>query len=113
MIWQIAKWGITAGLVVAISSLSKKYTLVSSLLASLPLVSLLAMTWMHIEGQDVETINQFSIGVFWMVLPSLPMFIIFPKLMEKMSFPLSMGCVCTLTILLYLLMLKILIRLNI
>jgi len=108
MIWQIVKWSITATIVVAASTLAKKYTMISSLFAALPMVSLLAMTWMYFEGQDTETINQFSRGVFWMVLPSLPMFLLLPKLVEKFNFPLAMLGGCAVTIFLYLLMFKVL-----
>lgn len=113
MTWQIIKLGITAIVIVVISMLSKKYTLLGSLLAALPLVSLLAMIWMHLEGQNTEVISQFSRGVFWMVLPSLPMFLILPFLIEKLNFPLAMLCGCSVTSLLYFLMMKILDMLHI
>ncbi|MCJ8344958.1 DUF3147 family protein [bacterium] len=113
MMWQIIKWAITASIVVAISLVSKKYTFFGSLLAALPLISVLALIWMYVEGQDIETINQFSRGVFWMVLPSLPMFLLLPKLIEKLDFPLAILSACAITTLLYFIMVKVLTTLKI
>jgi hypothetical protein len=38
------------------------------------------MIWMHVEGQKIEEISQYSVATFWLVVPTLPMFLIFPAL---------------------------------
>lgn len=82
---------ITALIIVAASELSKRYTLASALLLSLPLTSLLAFIWIYIESKDTGKIIEMSYSVFWMVIPSLAFFLILPLLLKaEMKFPLAM-----------------------
>ena len=55
----------------------------SALLIALPLTSLLAMVWMHQSGQSSTRLANHAEGTFWFVLPTLPMFLIFPALMRN------------------------------
>jgi hypothetical protein len=104
----VAKTIITALLISLISFLSKKYSLLGSALAALPLVSVLSMIWMKVEGSSKEVISGFSRDVFYMVLPSLPMFLIFPWLYEQrgLNFWMSLILCCFITSALYALMVK-------
>ena len=98
MIWYIVKLLVSAGIIVLISELSKKLPLLASLVASLPLISVLGMIWMYGEKVETEKIAAHAEGTFWYVLPSLPMFLVMPWMMKKgISFPasLSMGIVLT------------------
>ena len=82
MIYLILKALLTGAVVVAISEISKRSSLFAAVLASLPLTSLLAFVWMYAEGrgtsETVEEIRKLSVGIFWMVLPSLFFFVCFP-----------------------------------
>lgn len=49
MLYYILKFTISAILIVAISEISKRYSLTAGILASLPIVSVLAMTWLYID----------------------------------------------------------------
>lgn len=69
---------ITAVLVVAISELAKRSTLVGALLASLPLTSLLALIWLYRDTGDAAQAAELARGIFWLVLPSLAFFVVFP-----------------------------------
>ena len=109
MIWYAIKLLISAGIIVLISELSKKMPLLASLVASLPLVSVLGMIWMYGEKVEVEKIAAHAEGTFWYVLPSLPMFLIMPWMMKKgVSFPASLTTGIFLTGVLYFLMTKML-----
>ncbi len=55
----------------------------SALLIALPLTSLLAMIWMHRAGQSSERLANHAEGTFWFVLPTLPMFLIFPWMLRN------------------------------
>lgn len=85
-----------------------------SLIASLPLVSLITFFWIYFDSKvdkekQVEVLASHSTGVFWFVLPSLPMFLIFPALLRKgLSFWLSLGICCLVTMVLYAIMVVIL-----
>lgn len=102
---------ISAGMIVLVSEVAKKYPGLGGLLASLPLTSLLGILWIYGETRDLEKISAHSVSVFWYVLPSLPMFLILPWLLKlKVPFALAMlGC-CLLTMGLYTLMLLMLKR---
>ncbi len=110
MIWYLIKVVLSAILIVLISEISKKLPLLGSLIASLPLISVIGMIWMYGEKADSEKIASHSEGTFWYVLPSLPLFLVLPWLMRKwgISFPLALGIGVVLTGVLYLLMIRIL-----
>jgi hypothetical protein len=69
---------VTAILVIAISELGKRSTLAGALLASLPLMSLLALVWLYRDTGDALRAAQMASGIFWLVLPSLLFFLVFP-----------------------------------
>lgn len=83
MTYYIAKICITALLVVLISEVAKRSTLAGAVLASIPLISVLAILWMYIETKNLEKITTLSFNVFWMVLPSLILFIVLPTLIKS------------------------------
>ncbi len=101
----IVKLFISAGMIVLVSEISKKFPTLGGLIASLPLLSVLGMIWLYRETHDAELLAVHSLGTFWFVLPSLPMFLVLPWLLRKgtpFAFALSLGCL--LTIGLYILM---------
>lgn len=69
---------VTAVLVVAISELAKRSTFAGALLASLPLTSLLALIWLYRDTADAVQAADLARGIFWLVLPSLAFFLVFP-----------------------------------
>lgn len=92
MLYYVLKISISAILITVISEVSKKYSMIGGILASLPIVSILAITWLYLESQDLEQISQLSMSIFWMVIPSLFFFIFLVKLIEVgAKFGLSMG----------------------
>ncbi len=73
---------ITALLVVLVSELSKRSSFYGALLASVPLISVLAMAWLYIETKDTAKIASLSGSIFWLVLPSLALFIVLPLMIR-------------------------------
>ena len=80
---------------------------VGSLIASLPLVSLITFVWIWYGMQEnpaarIEKLAAHSTGVFWFVLPSLPMFLIFPWLVRKgIAFWPTLFICCLITMVFY------------
>lgn len=74
---------ITAVVVVAVSELGKRSSFWGAVLASLPLTSLLAFVWLYRGTGNVEAIVSLSHGIFWLVLASLPLFLILPALLKN------------------------------
>lgn len=101
---------ITAVVVVGVAALARQYSLFAAVLASLPLTSILAFVWMHVEGQNNAAIAALSGDVLWLVLPSLVFFAVLPVLLVKFEwafFP-ALAVAMVLTAIAYAAMLKIL-----
>ncbi|MCK5884220.1 MAG: DUF3147 family protein [Bacteriovoracaceae bacterium] len=81
-VYYLLKIAITALIVVGISELAKRFSLFAAILASLPLTSILAMIWLYVDTKDAGKVAELSTGIFWMVLPSLLFFLVFPALMR-------------------------------
>ena len=74
----------------------------ASVIASLPLVSVLGMIWLWHDRPDAENMAAHASATFWYVLPSLPMFLVIPLLLRHgAAFWLALTAGCALTIVLY------------
>lgn len=82
MLYYALKVVISALLIVAISEIAKRSTGFAALIASLPLTSLLAFVWLQAEGSGAERIAELSSQIFWLVLPSLVLFLALPFLLR-------------------------------
>ncbi|MBT8036707.1 MAG: DUF3147 family protein [Verrucomicrobiae bacterium] len=97
----LIKYLITAGLIVLISQVAKWNDKLGALIAALPMVTVLAMTWMFFDfkGQEqTEKIANHAYYTFWYVIPTLPMFLLMPWMLRKgihYGFCLLGGCVLT------------------
>ncbi len=108
------KVAITAVLVVAISEVAKRSSLLGALLASLPLTSLLAIIWLWHDTGDSEQIASLTLGIFWLVLPSLVFFIVLPVMLRSdWAFWPSLAISAGLTAAAYFAMVRILARFGI
>src|SRR5215208_5808621 len=76
MTQYLLKIVVSAVIIVAVSEMSKRSTTLGALLASLPLVSVLGMVWLHVETGDDGRVADLAADVFWLVLPSLALFLI-------------------------------------
>ena len=95
MTYIIIKYLITAGVVVLVSELAKVNDKLGSLVAALPLVTVLALIWLHVENQPIAKLANHAFYTFWYVIPTLPMFLLFPYLLSKWGFWLTL-CSCIL-----------------
>jgi hypothetical protein len=92
MLYYVLKIVISALLIVAISEIAKRSTGFAALVASLPLTSLLAFVWLHLEASPSERIAELSSQIFWLVLPSLVLFLLLPYLLKLgLGFWISLG----------------------
>jgi len=80
--YYIIKIVVTTVLIVAISEIAKRSSFVGALLASVPLISVLAMIWLYIDTKDVAKVSALATSVFWLVLPSLALFVTLPLLLK-------------------------------
>ena len=109
MAYYLTKLAITTFLIVLISEIAKRSSFIGAVLASIPLVSVLAMIWLYVDTKDLNKISDLSISVFWLVLPSLTLFLVLPWLLKSgIHFYLSMLIAISITALMYWLMVVIL-----
>ena len=95
--WLAFKYLVTAFIVVLVSEAARRSDKLGAVLAALPLVTVLAMVWLYLERQPAEKIANHAFYTFWYVLPTLPMFLAFPALMQRLGFwwALAAGAVIT------------------
>jgi hypothetical protein len=108
IIFDTFKIILTAVIIVSVAQLSQRDTLLAAVLASIPLVSVLAMMWMNQDGASNEDIVNFSKDIVWLVIPSLLLFIVMPELIERgwNFYPALGGGLCA-TVIGYFLMIEI------
>jgi hypothetical protein len=98
MAWTLLKYLITAGVVVLVSETAARSDRLGGLLAALPLVTVLTLIWLYVEGQSQEKIANHAWYTLWYVLPTLPMFAVFPFLLPRLGFWPTLGASVVLTV---------------
>jgi hypothetical protein len=78
MLYYALKTLVSALIIVAITEIAKRSTVIGALIASLPLTSLLAFMWLYAETHDTARVSSLSLEVFWLVIPSLALFLALP-----------------------------------
>jgi hypothetical protein len=102
LVYYLVKIALTTFLIVAISEVARRSSFVGAILASIPLVSVLAMLWLYIDTKSIEKVSALSSSVFWLVLPSLVLFVALPVLLKHgLDFYLSMAISIALTVVSY------------
>ena len=102
---------VSALIIAAVSEIAKRNPGFAALVASLPLVSVLAMIWLWRDTQDTNLIAAHAEATFWYVAPSLPMFLVLPALLRSgWPFPVALIAVLVMTAALYAVMTLILAR---
>lgn len=101
MQYLIIKYLVTAGVVVLVSEFAKRSDKLGGLLAALPLVTVLTLIWLFIEKQPDSKIANHAYYTFWYVIPTLPMFLLFPFLLPKLGFWLALGASILFTIVVF------------
>ena len=74
---------IAALTIAAFSEISKRSSFMAALLISLPINSLLALVLVNFETGNQSKVIELSYGIFWLVLPSLGLFLFFPFLLKQ------------------------------
>lgn len=114
MLYYVLKVFLSALLIVAIAEISKRNAGIAALLAVLPLTSLLAFVWLHVDGAPPAQIGELSSQIFWLVLPSLLLFLLLPVLLKQgLGFWLSLGLSAAATIACYFSLLPLLRRVGV
>jgi hypothetical protein len=81
--YYIVKVIVSAILIVLVSEIAKRSTLAGAVIASLPIVSILAFLWIYLETGDAQRVSELSRQIFWLVIPSLLLFVALPLLIKQ------------------------------
>ena len=110
----VIKLVLSAGLIVLISELAKRSSFLGGLVASVPFVSVVAMIWLYVETGETSEVAGLSRSIFWLVLPSLSLFLILPVLLKhQVGFYLALALSTTVMLACYGIMLAILGRMGV
>ena len=96
--WIITKYLVTAGVVVLVSEFAKRSDKLGAFIAALPMVTVLTLLWLYYENQDQLKIANHAWYTFWYVIPTLPMFLLFPSLINRFGFWWALGASAVITI---------------
>jgi len=101
MLFYITKVLFTSVIIVLITEIAKRSDKFGGLVAALPLTTTLIIFWMYFEGFSNEKISKHMLYTAFFVIPTLPMFLIFPLLIAKFNFigAVVIGMVLTITLL--------------
>ncbi len=109
MMQYILKISLSAIVIVAVTELAKRSTFWAAALVSLPLTSLLAFIWLYLDTGDIQKVGALSHDIFWLVLPSLVLFVTLPLLLRfGFGFWTSLCASCVMTAITYFGMVRIL-----
>ncbi|MGC6459171.1 MAG: DUF3147 family protein [Akkermansiaceae bacterium] len=88
-LFDVVKILLTAVIILLVTKLQLLSDRLSALLIALPLTSILAMIWMRHESKipdeaaRVSSIANHAFYTFWFVLPTLPMFLVIPWMLNR------------------------------
>ena len=98
----IGKGLFSGAVIVTASEIAKKSTIFGALVISLPLASIMSMTWLYNDTKDNEQVADFAESILWLVIPSMVLFLTLPFLLRRgWEFEYAMGVGILLTIVAY------------
>ena len=81
-----------------VSEFAKRSDRLGGLIAALPIVTVLTLIWLYMENQPQAKLANHAKYTFWYVLPTLPMFLVFPILLPRFGCWWTLGICIVLTV---------------
>ena len=82
MLYLITKAALSGVIIMVVSEVAQRRPALGALIVSLPLVSILSILWLWRDTGDTVRIAAHAEATFWLVLPTLPMFLVLPALLN-------------------------------
>ncbi len=111
--YLIVKTLLTAIIIIAISEIARRSSLIAGILASIPLTSVLALTWLYFDTKNVGNVVDLSNSILMLIPPSLTFFLVLPLAIKRLDFLYSLLFSLIATALVYWIYIFILSRLGI
>ncbi len=86
VLFFLTKVLLTASIIVLVTEVAKRSDKFGGLIAALPLTTFLIVFWMYYEGASPEKISKHMTYTVFFVVPTLPMFLVFPYVIAKFGF---------------------------
>ena len=78
----LLKAAVSGAIVALASEAVRRSSLAGAVLVSLPLTSILALAWLHLDTHDAGKVTDLSWAILWIVGPSLVFFAALPLLIR-------------------------------
>lgn len=91
MAFLVFKTVLTAVIVVIVSEVAKRWDGLGGLIAAMPLTTVLVLIWLKVEGVEAEKLSNHAVYTLIYVVPTLPMFAVFPVLLARLGFWPALG----------------------
>jgi cobalamin synthase len=73
----------SGAVIVTASEIAKRSAVFGALVISLPLASIMSMTWLYNDTEDTAQVADFAESILWLVIPSMLLFLILPFLLRR------------------------------
>ena len=81
---NLAGKGLFSGaVIVTASEIAKRSAVFGALVISLPLASIMSMTWLYNDTEDTAQVADFAESILWLVIPSMLLFVVLPFLLRR------------------------------
>ncbi len=97
----VIKTILTVIIIVTISEIARRSSFVAGILASIPLTSALALTWLYLDTKDIRSVIDLSNSILLLIPPSLIFFIVLPLALKRLDFFYSFFISISATVLVY------------
>ena len=97
----VIKTILTVIIIVTISEIARRSSFVAGILASIPLTSALAITWLYLDTKDIRSVIDLSNSILLLIPPSLIFFIVLPLALKRLDFFYSFFISISATVLVY------------
>ena len=91
MIFYLIKVLFTVFLIITITEISKISGKLGGIITAMPLTTLLVICWLYYEKVPNSEISNYVKNTLYFILPTIPMFFIFPYLIERFGFIISIS----------------------
>ncbi|MGM0844990.1 MAG: DUF3147 family protein [Bacillota bacterium] len=90
--YVIMKVVISAIVIGIVTEIARRFPTYGGVVAALPLVSLLSIIWLHIQGEQSNTLSKFALGVLWgFPATAILLFIVYLLLRNSIPLFISIG----------------------
>ena len=79
----VGKGLFSGAVIVAASEIAKRSAVFGALVISLPLASIMSLSWLYRDTGDSAQVADFAESILWLVIPSCTLFLVLPYLLRR------------------------------